>query len=161
MIELKLNESEIREVIRRIRAGDEALIRAGTAGVIKGMNFFVGKIQKEQMSGRPGLKAPTGTLRRANRVYVKSGTSKYGFVVAATFGFPNAFYVVVHQTGATIRPVRAKRLVFQVAKNEWRTAKQVVIPKRLHITEEFKKTGFDIVGRTASDAIASAFRKGQ
>ena len=74
----------VQQVLTAIREYPDRFFPPVQRGMEKGMHYFVGNVQREQMSGRPGLKAPTGTLRRANRV-IGRGWGK-SVQVSAQFG---------------------------------------------------------------------------
>ena len=69
---------------------------------------FRNKVQRTRMSGRPGLKAPTGTMRRG----LQSGTAKVigrgdTLAVRTMFAGPHGFFAHVHEEGMTIRTKHA------------------------------------------------------
>lgn len=153
-MQVKIDASK---VIAMLREFPDKFFPSAQKGMEKGMHLFVSKIVREQMTGRPGLKRQTGTLARANRV-VTRGWGK-SFQVEAQFGYPNAPYVVVHQTGMHIYPKTKKRLAWQDRKGNWFSASHVYIPKRLHIPEEFKRSGYDVIGGSVAEEISKQFQR--
>lgn len=71
----------------------------------------------------------------------------------------NKVYAAVHQFGATIRPVRARRLLFQTARGRvWGSASEVTIPARpyLGLSSRDEQT----ILETTEDALARALGRG-
>lgn len=97
MISLTLDKKVIEAIATGLRNKNAVLLKAATVGLHKGMLNFIGHIVKTQMSGRPGLKAPTGKLRQANSVIDK--VQGLDIISQAQFGFPNAPYTIFHQIG--------------------------------------------------------------
>jgi len=110
---------------------------------------FISKITTEQMTGRPGLNVQTGNLRRSWHYKVKASMSEISLIVANA---KRGWYAIVHQTGKVIRPKVAKYLKFSIGRGAgkmWISTKEVTIPKRLHITEDWKSWGIpDLISRT-------------
>lgn len=119
---------------------------------------FIGKIQKEQMTGRPGLKAKTGTLRRSWFPLVEIIKDSMDVVGKV---FTDVKYAKVHQTGMDIAQPAHTRLNVNFKVNErgvHRFAKPgkanaakkgvtfgsrtIHIPKRLRVIEEYQATAF-------------------
>lgn len=137
------HRSNAEEIARKILAFDESLIDAMQLGLLKGMRQFEGKMVKEQFSGRKsdntGLNMRSGMA--ANSWYLRpSGSGKeYAVTLANT---PNAWYVTVHQHHQFNGVIRAKNkpyLKFEIPGVGWRQKKEVYIPKRLFILEDFAK----------------------
>lgn len=120
------------------------------AGLVDGMRFFQGMIEKTQMSGRPGLKTQTANLKRSGAV--TSQILGRDFVAKVKW---SAKYAMAHQKGITITPKTKSHLVFKIG-NAWIKTKSVTIPKRLHVFEEFKNRGERIVYRNIEEQIAKA-----
>lgn len=99
-------------------------------GMTRGMAFFEADIIKNQMSGRPGLKRPTGNLAKSWRIK----TTKEGVKLQV---LDRAWYAAVHQKWKT-------------------TSKSDHIPKRLHIIERYVTTGNDIILRNVRKAVNHA-----
>ena len=60
---IKHNANEVANWLRRI--GEEAMVQGALKGMRSASLRFIGDIQKNQMTGRPGLNVRTGTLRRS------------------------------------------------------------------------------------------------
>ena len=105
---------------------------------------FSGVMKRERMSGRPGLKAPTGTLRRG-LVVKDEGNSLNTLEVSTMFTGAHAFFAHVHETGMVISakgggyltfPIRSGGAARSTKITGWARVKSVTIPARLG----FKKT---------------------
>lgn len=110
--------SNIDQIIANLKKKDRRAMQSAERGMVRGMEFFSGKIIREQMGGRPGLNVQTGTLRKSWVILEKQKGAE--FVV--TLG-TRTKYARVHQYGYP--PGN--------------------IPKRLHILEDFKKSGLRII----------------
>jgi hypothetical protein len=131
MIEFKLNQKKFDDLLNRIKSFNEDAMRQLHASMNRGMLYFIGTTVRTQMSGRKspnfGLNRISGRLANANRTI--SDIIGNDYRVRAQFGFPNAPYIVYHQ-----KP---------------RGTEAPKIPKRLYITEEFRRTGYDQVFKHA------------
>lgn len=125
------------------------------AGFFRHHTHFVAEMKRKRLSGRPGLRAATGTLRRG-LVVQRQGSTLTDLEVRSVFTGAHAFFAHVHETGMTIRPKNADALVFPIRKGaapssvavtkahisrssqiaSWVRTDHVVIPPRL----EFKTT---------------------
>lgn len=86
--------------------------------------------KKARLSGRPGLNTQSRIgLSRSTHTEV-AGADLDSLNSATFFSGPVTKYVKVHEFGATIVPVRAKLLRFQI-NGKWFSAKKVTIPPRL------------------------------
>lgn len=121
--------------------------------MMRGMEIFSGKIQKEEMSGRPGLKTPTGNLKRS--YYVKGSGSGISFIAKLA---TRAIYAAIHEFGGVIKPKTKKYLMFKIG-NRFIKTKSVTIPKRTNILKSFRKNGFKIINKEVKKAIVNAFRR--
>jgi hypothetical protein len=131
---------------------------------IGGLNF-IGKIQREQMTGRPGLMVKSNFLRGGWFAH----TTNTGADIITKM-ICRAWYAKVHQHldfNGWIYPKKCKFLRFPVPMTEYSYyvkgknsgqvkvkqksmfvfAKKVFIPKRLNIFEEFARSGADIFKR--------------
>jgi len=117
------------------------------AGLVDGMRFFQGMIERTQMSGRPHLKTQTANLKRSGRVTSRN----IGRDFVAKVGW-YAKYAMIHQNGGTIRPKTKSHLVFKIG-NNWIKTKSVTIPKRLHVFEQFENRGHRIIFRNIEESI--------
>lgn len=109
--------------------------KATKLAAVQGMELFSGKIQKEQMSGRPGLKTQTGNLKRS---WVVRAQQKKFFQVLL---FTRAIYARIHQYGGVIKAKSQPPYLKFKIKNKWFQKKSVKIPKRLNVFEDFKRSG--------------------
>jgi len=117
---------------------------------------FVRRMKRRRMSGRPGLKAQTGTLRRG--LVVKSeGQTLNSLEVASVFTGAHAFFAHVHETGMTIRakngpylsfPIRSKGASRSTKITGWAQVAEVTIPPRLGFSRMFNRMLPTLVGRT-------------
>ena len=167
MIQMSL--SDTRKMMDGLRAKVKDFNARARQGLFVGMEEFKGTIQRDQMSGRKfadfGLKAPTGTLRRSWRTS-KRQYGEYDFVVKLA---TDTKYARIHQYGGTIRhpggtpywmrptgmtftfcPLSKGKLAnggYDKIASRVRLTKphNIKIPKRLHIIEEYRETGKDII----------------
>ena len=131
MMQFKMQE-DVSALFKRLPA---ELRQAVATDLQRQSLFFIGSIQRTQMTGRPGLNVQSGKLRRD--WFAKTGTQ--GGVLTARI-WSTTKYVVVHEFGATIVPKTAKVLRFKVG-GRWVFAKRVTIPKRLHLLDAFQNEG--------------------
>jgi len=114
------------------------------------MRFFQGMIERTQMSGRPGLKTQTANLKRSakleRRITGRDSVVKLGWY---------AKYAMAHQKGMVIKPKTKSHLVFKIG-SKWIKTKSVTIPKRLHVFEQFKANGREIILRATADQLRKA-----
>jgi hypothetical protein len=162
--QIELDFAEIRALFTRkdarfLRLVQSAWQRAGM--------FFIGKIVKEQMSGRVqpnfGLNVQHGQLRRS--WYPLTEIQNHDVRTRIQTDSP---YARPHQYGATIKhPARARVLTFRKTRKGNRFAKdkkvthagrirkltqkvvsvgsyEIKIPKRLYVIEEFKSSGLKL-----------------
>lgn len=94
--------------------------------------YFIGHIQKTQMTGRPGLNVQTGKLRRD--WFAKTGIVNGVLTVRV---WSTTKYLPTHEFGATIRPKTARALRFKVG-GRWVFAQEVTIPRRLRLRDAFQ-----------------------
>jgi hypothetical protein len=126
MVDVKIED---RALQRALRKAPESLFREFRKAWRKHHQKFVNKMKRERLSGRPGLKAQTGTLRRG-LIVKDEGTDVEGLVVASVFTGAHAFFAHVHETGMTIRAKNAPFLTFKGA-DGWASVPSVRIPPRL------------------------------
>lgn len=161
------------EVLRLFRSFPERFIPAVQRGMEKGMHVFNGQIAREQMSGRPGLKRQGGTLARASRVvtrgwgrsFVVQGQFGYPsapYVKVHQDGGPftsrgKLFSIPLTREARGKWPrdwgkglffVKSRRgnllLMDKTSRSPQYVLKRTInIPKRLHIPEQFRATGYD------------------
>lgn len=129
----------IDEIIKSFKKKGKDIIPALQRGLKDGMEDFSGKIQKEQMTGRPGLKTQTGTLKRS--WFTQGSGSGLDYAVKLV---TRSKYAAIHQFGGIIKAKNKPYLKFQIG-GKWFQKKQITIPKRLHIYEEFKESGAKII----------------
>lgn len=111
----------------------------------RGLLSFVGRVQAERLSGRPGLMVRTGTLRRSFKAEVQGNKLENIVGIAGT----PIFWASVHETGKTIVaknptglltiPFRAPGAAFSAEVVSFRRVPQVVIPARLGFFDTYKK----------------------
>lgn len=118
-----------------------------------GMRIFSGKMQKEQMSGRPYLRTITGTLKRSWFVTVR--TISQGIASSLK---TRSKYAAIHQFGGTIKPKTKEYLHFKTDTG-WVKTKAVRIPKRLDIFEAFRKRGPKIIYKSLLSALTKALKR--
>ena len=114
-----------------------------------GLTDYSSYIQKEQMTGRPGLKVGTGDLRRSWFVTNANNIGNDFSVKLAT----RSVYARIHQFGGIIKAKTAKYLKFKI-NGSWISKKQVTIPKRLMVYEEFETKGKDFILDRLNHAIS-------
>jgi phage gpG-like protein len=149
-LEFNVNESEFLGMLDRKR---EIFQKELSRQVAIAGEKFSSHIQKTQMTGRPGLKVQTGRGRRSWVSKVKSFPTSVLLTIGSTVK-----YLRIHQFGGIIKPRVKTRLRFQVGKGgSKRTvfAKQVKIPKRLRVFEEFREKG----RRLIKTAIRNSLKK--
>jgi len=137
--DIKSNASKIAE---KLREKNTSLSSVLFTGMVTGMRSFERKMIKEQFTGRPGLRRVSGTA--ANSWHITKKYAGYNSSVILS-NRPTAWYIVVHQHAkgfnGIIRPKTPNgKLRFKI-NNNWVTASQVKIPKRLFIPESFIKYG--------------------
>jgi phage gpG-like protein len=141
--------------------------------------YFIAKIQEEQMTGRPGLKARTGNLRRSWwPLTYQNGDDLVSKV------FTDVKYARIHQTGGDINiPARERTLHFKKTKRGTRFSSEssatpstagkihknyftrvvqgkahvIHIPKRLRVLEDFQESGLKMY----AGAIVESFKEFQ
>jgi len=124
---------------------------AATTGAVLGMRQFSGFIQKTQMSGRPGLKAPTGTLKRSWHVKVDGS----GGDTVVTLG-TSTRYAIAHELGMTIKhPGTHNGFGRGIAI----PPHDIKMPKRLHVTDAYHTQGRRMVVRKIGSAIHREARR--
>lgn len=108
------------ERIKRFRVG--IIAKVGQMLTLSG-EHVVGESREHYLSGpRPDrLGRVSGDLARSVTYRVQGSK-----VIIGT----NLAYARIHELGGTIKPVKAKRLVFRLAGGEFRSAKEVKIPAR-------------------------------
>lgn len=89
--------------------------------------YWIGSVQRSQMTGRPGLNVQTGKLRRD--WFAKTGVVGGQVTVRV---WSTTKYVPTHEFGAVIVPKTAKALRFKVG-GRWVMTKRVVVPARLRL----------------------------
>ena len=150
----------------RIQSFDAALIEAMKRGLRKGVRLFEADMIKRQLTGRRadnmGLNRQSGNLAGAWYLRETGGKQDYAVTLA---NMPHAWYVVVHQHHNFNGIIRAKNkpyLKFQYAPGKWASKKEVYIPKRLTILEDFDtdKTTQMIRGSIIKEATIEARRSG-
>jgi len=108
----------------------------------------VGKIVREQLSGRPGLKRVSGDAARAlNTTTIQEGNSDVVQKYFIPESNPAKVYLPIHdkswKKSRIIRPKNKKYLHFKwgKGKNDWAMTKRVKIPRRTNIIETIVKDG--------------------
>lgn len=152
MVNLRLNEQQVKQVRNLIRTKKKEAAKSLRDGIVEGMRLFEGQIIKKQMTGRPGLKRRTGNLARSWFIKEKKGLRTYAIALGT-----RTVYARIHQFGGIIRAKREKFLTFKIGKKQWVKKKEVKIPKRLWILEEFERVGPDILKKAAFYRLAKDF----
>jgi hypothetical protein len=154
------------ERINKAIANMKALPKA----LVAGMREFEAYEQKEEMSGRPGLRAPTGTLRRSWHVAL---TGEGIETVATLSNDAVAWYAIVHENGGIFNiPEHTRRIFktfashhlegmkiktkkFQLTTGETKVrAHTMNMPKRLHMNQNWETFGYQMV----RDRVLAALR---
>jgi hypothetical protein len=150
---------------QRVMAFDAQLIEAMQLGLRKGVRLFEGKMIKGQFSGRrgdnKGLNRRSGAA--AGSWYLRESGKGSEYSVTLANG-PQAWYIAVHQHHQFNGVIRAKNkpyLKFQIPGVGWRQAKEVYIPKRLFILEDFAKDGTaDMIRKSILREAVKAAKRG-
>jgi hypothetical protein len=148
-------KSNIPDIAKKFGIRARILENAVVKGLEDGLYKFQTQIIRKQLSGRPGLKVRTGKARGSWRVRIRRAGARD---VAVTLG-STAWYLEVHQKGKLIRARRVPYLVFRIG-NRWIRKKQVRIPKRLRILEDFKAQGQKILKQAALRRVKIALAGG-
>lgn len=155
--------------VKELNTRKSELNRTAVQAISRGMSYFLGIVQKKYYSGRPGLNAPTGTLRRAwyMRTLV-SGKGGFDTSVRLSNSMP---YAHIHETGGKIKAKNGGYLCFPVKNisyriktmksgkhakkttTSWVKVKEVDIPKRTDVIGEFGRTGIAIISREVSRSV--------
>lgn len=140
-IRLQLDKSSIRNYEKAVGGFDEAVKK----GLVKAMLFAEGLAKAHY--GDNGLHVRTGNLRRSITSGAKDFTGWIG---------TNVVYAPTHEYGATITPKRGKYLKFQIM-GQWKSVRQVVIPKRQFLTPIFENREEEIT-KVLLDDIMESFK---
>ena len=138
---LNVNSKKVSFMLENLKYSVQTQIEKATRD---GVRFFMGKVQKEQYSGRKsaefGLNVRTGLLRRAWRVW------SFGSIRGGNFAVKmvnNVIYGRIHQVGG------------------WAGKdKRAYIPKRTYVPEDFQKSGKNIVIGKVSKELATLIERG-
>ncbi len=171
MLKYKDNTKElIATLVKKDQIFRDSLKQAMYSGGLQ----FAGDIKRNQMTGRPGVKVGTTTLRERtapDRPVVSGGNISVKVHVGAWYG-------IVHQLGAWIFPKPGKFLAWKQTSTQQMTSKgtgknylkyfhnwiytkrPVFIPKRLHIYEYFNSDGSKIWISRINEAIKKLCTKG-
>lgn len=133
------------------------LVAAAQQGMVEGMRQFETYEIKTEMSGRPGLKRGSGAL--AGRWHLIQEGEGLNYKVKLS-NDPTTWYAKVHQTGMTIRPRNAEYLHFKLPDGSYRMSKEVTIPKRLNIYENYATMGKEFIMTKMKQAIANLHKGG-
>jgi hypothetical protein len=164
-------KSNLAAVINNLKKTDVEMSQALDIGIQQGLEAFRGRIVKRQMSGRPGLNTITGTSKKSWRVRRLA----YGAYQLAT----SSWWLLTHQKGMVIKPKNpdgwlrfkttgAIRTVSKSGKplkratrgeGNWVTVKQVTIPKRLHVLEDYAAHGHKIIRRAMWLRVGEVLRR--
>jgi hypothetical protein len=118
------------------------LISALQQAMVQGMRQFEAYEIKNEMSGRPGLKRKSGSL--AGGWSLSQEGEGLDFKVKLN-NSASTWYAIVHQTGKTIVPKNGPYLHFKLDDGSYRKVKEVTIPKRLNIPENFETKGKEYI----------------
>lgn len=167
-------EEELKRIAQLIGERNARFLSMLQKGFQRAGQFFIAKIQEEQMTGRPGLNVRTGNLRRSWWPLTYSeGDDLIGKV------FTDVKYARIHQTGGDIAiPARERTLHFKKTKRGTRFASEssaipstagkicknyftrivegkahvIHIPKRLRILEDFQESGLKMYAGAVVEA---------
>jgi hypothetical protein len=152
MVEATIDQKAFQKAMR---ASPRRLADELRSALVKHHMRFSNKVQRTRMSGRPGLKAPTGTMRRG----LQAGTAKVvgtgqNLAVRTAFTGPHGWFAHVHEQGMVITPKKADALVFTVGGHFVRT-QSVTIPARLGFMDTWNKMTGELY-QSANEAIGKA-----
>ena len=147
-------KTNIKAFTKALENKNSRLGKGARLAMVRGMRFYEGKMIAEQMTGRPGLKTQTGQLRNSWQIRTEE-KGDVGFSVSLG---TSVVYARIHQFGGTIKPKIKEFLVFKID-GQFIKTKEVTIPKRLRILEDFEKSGKQIIRRELVDGIRKALKK--
>lgn len=131
-----------RELMRNLELRTDRALRAASTGIQKGMRRFEGHVIRTQMSGRPGLNRQTGTL--AGSWFINRTTE------TVTFG-TRTKYARVHQGFRTAEGQYRPSVLTS------RNGNRFIMPKRLHVPEEFLTKGRGWIRKFAFTSLKREF----
>ena len=144
MVEVTVNDDGFGDAMRK---APKALFSSLKSTWFKHHTRFVTRMKTERLSGRPGLKTQTGTLKRGLIVKTE-GTTLNTLEVRSVFTGPHAKFAHVHEHGMTIHAKNGKYLVFPIRAGGasrstkiagWAMVESVTIPARLGFEETWKR----------------------
>ena len=136
--------------VEAINEYQKKLVSAAQQAMVTGMREFEALEIKTEMSGRPGLKRQSGSLAQGWHIKTEGEGLNYTATMANS---PGTWYAIVHQNGATIRPKKGPYLHYKVD-GQFRKSREVTIPKRLHIPENFETSGKEIIMKHLKVAVS-------
>jgi phage gpG-like protein len=143
-------KTNFKEIMKGLENKDRKAMIAVENGMVRGMRLFESKIIAEQMTGRPGLKVQTGNLRRSWVVGVERDIGS----TVVTLGTATK-YARAHQFGTIIKHPGSSN---GFGKGIKIPAHEVKMPKRLHILEDFKASGLQILSKQVSRELFTAYK---
>jgi hypothetical protein len=129
-------------VTEDVKVYQQKLITACQQAMVEGMRKFEAYEVRGEMSGRPGLERKSGALARDWKVTTEGEGLDFSVKLSNS---PATFYAKVHQEGMTIRPKNGPYLHYKLNDGTYRMSKEVTIPKRLNITENFETVGKEMI----------------
>lgn len=142
----------VEKIVKALDRKNKRAMSAAKIGMVQGMEFFRSRILRNQMTGRPGLNVVTGTLRRS--WFIRSRAELDDFITTLA---TETFYAEVHEKGMTIRAKNKPYMTFQY-QGSWHSVKEVTIPKRLNVIEDFKQAGIKIISRQVAKNLFRAIK---
>ena len=155
-IEWKFNG--VQDVVAKLGVKRDKIIAASRRGLIKGMEYFEGRIILQQMSEHTNtsLGVRTGYLRRSWGV--KAYDTQFGGITVVKLSTA-APYAAVHQFGSKdwdglFHGRTAEGRYAKAPKRAEGAPKRHNIPKRLHVYEDYETSGPAMLGRSVRDEVA-------
>jgi len=154
-VEYKIN---VAEVVKALTEKGHSLHTLLRRGLTSGMRQFESRMIRQQFTGRPGLKRPTGTAAGSWHVETRGSGLE---TVCSLSNRSYAWYILVHQHvnfNGWINHPGGTPYVNIGGKSRWMKKDgsypkgtkftkphMIYIPKRLHITEDFAANGYRII----------------
>lgn len=154
-------KSNIEEIITQYKKKKLQVKPAILRGINVGMIRYHGYIEKTQLSGRPGLKTQTGTLKRS--FYTRKTANGSTLATREKYARIHQFGGVIKHPGGTPYIVTGTGKATFLRKDgsypksvKFTKPHSITIPKRLHIYEKFRTEG----KRLILDSIKRSLLKG-
>ena len=141
MVDARINQKAFQKAMKK---APENLFKELRKAWMKHHRDFIRRMKNRRLSGRPGLKAPTGTLRRG-LIEKAEGTTANSLIVASVFAGAHGFFAHVHE---------GKTVTYTTKKGKSVTA---TYPPRLGFQRTFDRLIPNLV-KTTNDAIHEALK---